>query len=57
METRKCFFALKWLGLAAATTGGLLFQTTCSISDTLGSLLTSYGLSELLSALTTTTTS
>lgn len=43
---------LKPTGLALLVTGATLFETTsCSISDTLSSLLTTYGLSQFLESL------
>lgn len=44
--------------LAAAVSGAMLFQTTgCTIDDTLSSLVSTYGISAILSMLTSSTTS
>jgi hypothetical protein len=51
MDTRRVGNILKRVGFVAAVSGAVLFQTTCTLSD----VLATYGLSTLLSTLTTST--
>jgi len=51
MGTRRVGGILKRIGFLIAVSGAVLFQTTCTLND----FLATYGLSTLLSTLTTST--